>query len=80
MLSKHTAGSVDIRSFLININTAVFQRAKLMKQRCLFTRVYAALEQAQQRRENPGNSAPKKDFSGTRTEAVLGNWQGADCL
>lgn len=69
MLSKHTAGSVDIRSFLININTGVFQRAKLMKQSCLFTPGRTALERAQLRGENRGNSAPKKGFSGAHTEA-----------
>ena len=63
MLSKHTAGGVDIRSFLININTGVFQRAKLTKQRCLFScsLIYSpSLEQAQLGGENRVNPAQEK--------------------
>ena len=70
MLSKHMAGGVDIRSFLININTGVFQRAKLTKQRCLFScsLIYSpSLEQAQLGGENRVNPAQKKALSARLT-------------
>lgn len=70
MLSKHTAGGVDIRSFLININTGVFQWAKLTKQRCLFTGSLTycrPLEQAQWGGKIK-SVQPKKSLLGTGME------------
>lgn len=65
MLSKHTAGGVDIRSFLININTGVFQRAKLTKQRCLFTcrLIYSPSLEGTQRVGEGQSAQPQKKAS-----------------
>lgn len=78
MLSKHTAESVDIRSFLININAGVFQQAKLMKQRCLFTCSFVypePLQQAQQEGETESIQLKKRLLS-TGAEAAGWRWQG----